>query len=57
MQQEAFFYFGINRVLEKLEVESRWYSISVRFRNCADGFTWIFFGVYGPVIGSEKEDV
>ncbi|RVW20962.1 hypothetical protein CK203_107828 [Vitis vinifera] len=32
------------------------YSISIRFRNCVDGFTWIFSGVYGPVISSEKED-
>ncbi|RVW18783.1 hypothetical protein CK203_102738 [Vitis vinifera] len=29
----------------------RGYSISIRFRNCADGFTWIFSGVYGLVIG------
>ncbi|RVW15130.1 hypothetical protein CK203_083331 [Vitis vinifera] len=26
------------------------------FRNCSDGFSWIFSSVYGPVIGSEKED-
>ncbi|RVW43928.1 hypothetical protein CK203_072334 [Vitis vinifera] len=45
-----------NRVLESLEVESGGYSISARFRNCSDGFSWIFSGVYGPVIGSEKED-
>ncbi|RVW47728.1 Transposon TX1 uncharacterized 149 kDa protein [Vitis vinifera] len=45
-----------NRVLENLEVESGGYSISARFRNCSDGFSWIFSGVYGPVIGSEKED-
>ena len=49
--------FWDNKVLEKLEVESGWYSISIRFKNCADGFTWIFSGVYEPVIGSEKEDV
>ncbi|RVW69834.1 hypothetical protein CK203_061148 [Vitis vinifera] len=48
--------FWDNRVLENLEVESEGYSISVRFRNCANGFSWIFSGVYGPVIGSEKED-
>ena len=53
--QKAFFSFGII-VLEKLEVENGGYSISIRFRNCADGFTWIFSGVYGPVIGSEKEE-
>ena len=45
-----------NRVLENLEVERGGYSISIRFRNCADGFSWIFSGVYGPVISSEKED-
>ena len=45
-----------NRVLENLEVERGGYSISIRFRNCVDGFTWIFSGVYGPVISSEKED-
>ena len=52
--------FWDNRVLENLEVESGGggvgYSIFVRFRNCADGFSWIFYGVYGPVIGSKKED-
>ncbi|RVW42450.1 Transposon TX1 uncharacterized 149 kDa protein [Vitis vinifera] len=45
-----------NRVLENLEVERGGYSISIRFRNCVDGFTWTFSGVYGPVISSEKED-
>ena len=49
--------FWDNRVLEKLEVESGGYSISVCFRYRADGFTWIFSGVYESVIGSEKEDV
>ena len=48
--------FWDNRVLENLEVESGGYSIFVRFRNCADGFFWIFFGVYGPMMGNEKED-
>ncbi|RVW98623.1 hypothetical protein CK203_032112 [Vitis vinifera] len=36
-------------------VESAGYSISVRFRNCADGFSWIFSGVYGPVMGSKRK--
>ena len=31
-----------NRVLENLEVESGGYSISIRFRNVSDGFSWIF---------------
>ena len=31
--------FWDNRVLENLEVESKGYSISVRFRDCADGFS------------------
>ena len=48
--------FWDNRVLEKLEVESGGYSISIRFRNRDDGFTWIFSRVYGSMIGSEKED-
>ena len=48
--------FWDNRVLEKLEVESGGYSISIRFRNRDDGFTWIFSGVYESVIGSEKKD-
>ena len=52
---EGLLLFWDNRVLEKLEVESGGYSISVRFRNCV-GFTWIFFGVYRSMIGSEKED-
>ncbi|RVW48558.1 hypothetical protein CK203_088455 [Vitis vinifera] len=49
--------FWDNRVLENLEVESGGggvgYSIFVRFRNCADDFSWIFYGVYGPVIGGD----
>ena len=48
--------FWDNRVLENLEVESGGHSISVQFRNYADGFSWIFSGVYGPVISSENED-
>ncbi|RVW45727.1 Transposon TX1 uncharacterized 149 kDa protein [Vitis vinifera] len=47
--------FWDNKVMENLEVESGGYSIFVRFRNCVDGFSWIFSGVYGPVIGSEKQ--
>ncbi|RVX18134.1 hypothetical protein CK203_004236 [Vitis vinifera] len=46
--------FWDNRVLENLEVESGGYSISVRFRNCIDGFSWIFSGVYGPVIEERR---
>ena len=38
------------------EVESGGYSISVCFINYVDGFSWIFSVVYGPVLGSEKED-
>ncbi|KAL6343049.1 hypothetical protein AAG906_017861 [Vitis piasezkii] len=47
--------FGIMS-LGEVRDRKRGYSISVRFRNCADGFSWIFSGVYGPVIGSEDED-
>ncbi|RVW39404.1 hypothetical protein CK203_099504 [Vitis vinifera] len=48
--------FWDNRVLENLEVESGGYSISVCFRNYIDGFSWIFSGVYGPVIGSKRKN-
>ena len=34
--------FWDNIVLENLEVESGGYSISIRFRNVSDGFSWIF---------------
>ena len=32
------------------------YSVSCRFKNCEDGFCWIFSGVYGPTVKVERED-
>ena len=32
------------------------YSVSCRFKNCEDGFCWIFTGVYGPTVKLERED-
>ena len=37
-----------NRVLEMIELEKGECSISCHFKNCEDGFTWTFTGVYGP---------
>ncbi|RVW41222.1 Transposon TX1 uncharacterized 149 kDa protein [Vitis vinifera] len=38
----------------KMEVGNS--SISWRFKNCEDGFYWIFSGVYGPTVKVERED-
>ena len=43
-----------NRVLQKMEVGK--YSFCCRFKNCEDGFCWIFSGVYGPTVKVERED-
>ena len=39
-----------NRVLELVGIEVGLFSISCRFKNCEDGFLWIFTGVYGPTL-------
>lgn len=31
------------------------FSISCHFKNCKDGFVWIFMGVYGPSGGGDRE--
>ena len=31
------------------------FSISCLFRNCEDGFQWIFLGVYGPILNCNRE--
>ena len=31
------------------------FSISRRFKNCEDGFKWIFSGVYGPTMKRYRE--
>ena len=42
--------FWDNRVLELVWMEVGLFSISCRFRNCEDGFGWIFSGVYGSTM-------
>ena len=39
-----------NRVLELVGMEVGLFSISCRFKNCEDGFLWIFTGVYGHTL-------
>ena len=48
--------FWDNRVLQIVEMEVGKYSVSCRFKNCEDGFCWIFIGVYGPTVKLERED-
>ena len=42
--------FWDNRVLEMIGMEVGLFSISCQFKNCEDGFSWIFSGVYGPTL-------
>ena len=39
-----------NRVLELVGMEVGLFSISCWFKNCENGFVWIFSGVYGPTM-------
>ena len=32
------------------------FSVSCRFKNCEDGFCWIFTGVYRPTLKLDRED-
>ncbi|RVW16654.1 hypothetical protein CK203_080891 [Vitis vinifera] len=45
------------RVLEGLEVEVGSFSISCRFRNCEEGFVWVFSRLYGPIKGRERGEL
>ena len=47
--------FWDKRVVELVEMETGIFSIFCCFRNCTDGFQWMFSGVYGPVVDSERE--
>ena len=47
--------FWDNRVLQLVEMEVGNYSVSCRFKNCEDGFCWIFSRVYGPTVKVERE--
>ena len=46
-----------SRVLEMIELEKGECSISCHFKNCEDGFTWTFTGVYGPTKRRERENL
>lgn len=48
--------FWDNMVLELLDMECGGFSISYCFRNCEDGFVWIFTGACKLVLRGEKED-
>ena len=45
------------RVLEGLEVEVGSFSISCCFRNCEEGFVWVFSGLYGPLKGRDRREL
>ena len=47
--------FWDNRVLELIGMEVGLFSISCRFKNCEDGFSWIFSGVYDPTLKRYRE--
>ena len=45
-----------NRVLQMVVMEVDKFSVSCHFKNCEDGFYWIFTGVYGPTLKLDRED-
>ena len=45
-----------NRVVIREEVEIGGFSLSCLFRCVEDDFRWVFTGVYGPVLGVEREN-
>ena len=47
--------FWDNRVLELVGMKVDIFSIFRRFKNCEDGFVWIFSRVYGPIMKRYRE--
>ena len=47
--------FWDKRVVELVEMEIGIFSVSCCFKNCIDGFQWMFSGVYGPIVDSKRE--
>ena len=47
--------FWDKRVLELEGMEVGLFSVSCRFKNCEDGFNWVFSGVYGPTVKRYRE--
>ena len=48
--------FCDNKVLEMVRMEVGQFSISCHFKNCEDGFLWIFTGFYGPTVKRHREN-
>ena len=55
-RKEGVVVFWDNMVLQMAEMEVGKYLVACRFKNCEDGFCWIFTGVYGPTVKLEGED-
>ena len=49
--------FWDSTVIQLLEVLDCKFSLSCKFRNCQDDFSWIFTGIYGPTEDEQKGDV
>ena len=47
--------FWDKRVVELVDMETGIFSVSCCFRNCTDGFQWMFSRVYGPILDSKME--
>ena len=47
--------FWDNRVLDLVDIQKGLFSISYIFKNCEDGFMWMFTGVYGLILRRERE--
>ena len=46
-----------NKVLQLVGVEESCFTLSYRFKNSEDNFTWVFTGIYGLVKREHKEDL
>lgn len=47
--------FWNNRVLKLVGMEVCVFWIFCHLKNCEDDIIWIFIGVYGPIVGRERE--
>ena len=50
-------FFWDSRVLRLIEMEESRFSLSCKFKNCEDNFTWVFIGVYGPTSRENGESL
>ena len=44
-------------MVQLMGVEESNYTLSCRFRKCADDFSWIFTGIYGPSKRELREEL